>query len=420
MLRARAGHVDGPRHLDAGGDAQLDEDVAHVRLDRLAAEEEGGRDLAVRLAVGRHGRDLELALRQRGDSALAGGRRPARLCARAELAQFAAHLVSDAHRAEDIELGLGLAQHGDRLCALARLQRGPAPPGCARTRPGAARLPPPRPGGRPSGQRPPPRAARLGRATRPRAFGRPVRREAAARAAPPPPRPGGSRQPLPRGSRLRARRARGSPSRNSARRASSARHRRFPRARAAWCAPARPRRARARRRREPSPGRRPRSGSWPPPVGDRRASSPRTPRSHRRGRRRSTASTRPRTARGRARAGCREPTASRAVSQISVASARRPVSRRGSSCRAASARGAARRRARARSRSRARTARPRVVPLQVRLGPAEVVERLQPRRQLVVGQPVDLGGGPPRDARAPPRCAPPPSRRSTTPRPPRR
>src|SRR6266542_2240884 len=107
--------LDGPRHLDAGGNAELEEDVTHVRLDGLGAEEERRGDLAVRLAVGRHGRDLELAFRQRRDAAVARGRRPAWLDTRPQLAQLAAHLVAHADRAARVKLALGLAQHRDRL-----------------------------------------------------------------------------------------------------------------------------------------------------------------------------------------------------------------------------------------------------------------------------------------------------------------
>ena len=42
--------LDRARHLDPGGDAELEADVAQVRLDRLGAEEEVAGDLALRLA----------------------------------------------------------------------------------------------------------------------------------------------------------------------------------------------------------------------------------------------------------------------------------------------------------------------------------------------------------------------------------
>src|SRR5262249_59305642 len=111
---------DGPRYLDARRDAELDEDVAHVRLDRLLAEVERARDLAVRLAFGDECRDLELARRQRRAPAVARARRAARLRTRAELAQLAARLAACAPRAATVELGLGSAEHGDRLGAFAR------------------------------------------------------------------------------------------------------------------------------------------------------------------------------------------------------------------------------------------------------------------------------------------------------------
>ena len=55
---------DGACHFDAGGDTQLVEDVPHVRLHGLAAQVQRGRDLAIRLAVGRERGDLELTLGQ--------------------------------------------------------------------------------------------------------------------------------------------------------------------------------------------------------------------------------------------------------------------------------------------------------------------------------------------------------------------
>ena len=56
--------LDGPGDLGTGGDAQLHEHAADVRLDRLAAEEERRRDLGVGPAVHEEPRHLELALRQ--------------------------------------------------------------------------------------------------------------------------------------------------------------------------------------------------------------------------------------------------------------------------------------------------------------------------------------------------------------------
>src|SRR4051812_31239816 len=79
--------LDRPGDLDPGGDGELEEDVAKVRLDGLAAEEQLACDLRVRLAVGDEHRDLELALGQRLDPALSGSRATACLGTRPEAAQ---------------------------------------------------------------------------------------------------------------------------------------------------------------------------------------------------------------------------------------------------------------------------------------------------------------------------------------------
>ena len=56
--------LDHAGHLDARGDAELVEEVAQVRLDRLRAQIELGRDLGVRAPVDDQARDLQLALGQ--------------------------------------------------------------------------------------------------------------------------------------------------------------------------------------------------------------------------------------------------------------------------------------------------------------------------------------------------------------------
>src|SRR5262249_53148677 len=55
------GALHGARELDARRDADLAEDVAQVRLDRLLAEEQLGGDLRIRLAVDDEPGELELA-----------------------------------------------------------------------------------------------------------------------------------------------------------------------------------------------------------------------------------------------------------------------------------------------------------------------------------------------------------------------
>src|SRR5215813_10005642 len=61
--------LDSPRQLDARRDVHLAEDVAQVRLYRLWAEEELGGDLRIGLSIDDEQHHLELALRQRLDSA---------------------------------------------------------------------------------------------------------------------------------------------------------------------------------------------------------------------------------------------------------------------------------------------------------------------------------------------------------------
>ena len=131
--------LDGARHLDARGRAELHEDVPQVRLHRLVAEEQLGGDLAVGLAVGHQAGDLELALGQRRHAGVPRRGRAALLRARAELAQLAPRGVALAHRAARVQLRLGLAQRRDRPpCARPR-PPAPGPGGCARRPPGGGR-----------------------------------------------------------------------------------------------------------------------------------------------------------------------------------------------------------------------------------------------------------------------------------------
>ena len=78
-LTYAVGVLDGTCQLDACRDADLAEDVAQVRLDRLLAEEQLGGDLGIGFAVDDEPRDLELACGQRFEpvaSVLPGARAP--------------------------------------------------------------------------------------------------------------------------------------------------------------------------------------------------------------------------------------------------------------------------------------------------------------------------------------------------------
>src|SRR4051794_19227917 len=57
------------RNLDPRGDVELAEQVAHVRFDGLDAEEQLGGDLGVGVATGDEARHVQLALRERLDTA---------------------------------------------------------------------------------------------------------------------------------------------------------------------------------------------------------------------------------------------------------------------------------------------------------------------------------------------------------------
>src|SRR5690348_4967730 len=85
-----------PRDLDARRRAELEEDVAHVRLDGLLRQEQRLRDLAVREPVGHEPGDLELALGEAAQVRVAA--RAARLPAGAEPAQLAPRRVAPAQR----------------------------------------------------------------------------------------------------------------------------------------------------------------------------------------------------------------------------------------------------------------------------------------------------------------------------------
>ncbi len=68
--RHRSARSDGARHLHARRHVELAEQVAHVALDRLQAEEQLGGDLGVGPAVHDQPRHLELALGQRSRAPL--------------------------------------------------------------------------------------------------------------------------------------------------------------------------------------------------------------------------------------------------------------------------------------------------------------------------------------------------------------
>ena len=133
--------LDRPRDVDARRDAELVEDVADVRLDRLVAEEQRRRDLAVRQPIGDEAGDLELALRQRVDARCrppppARAARPALRAGAARGASRRARAPSRTRRAP------APPRAAPRSPARARRRRrARAPPGCARRRPAAAPRP---------------------------------------------------------------------------------------------------------------------------------------------------------------------------------------------------------------------------------------------------------------------------------------
>ena len=200
-------------------DAELHEDVPQVRLDRLVAEEQLGGDLAVGLAVGHEVGDLELALGQRRARRSPPPSAGPRFSARAPSLRSSRRTASRSRtEPQRVELPLGLAQRLDRLLALARRRQRPALE--------AARVGRREPRADRSAARAADSAAAARRAARVAA--RRAARAARARAA----TAVGQLQTEPRGvllgaahvgarrppaARARARRARGSPSRSSAR-----------------------------------------------------------------------------------------------------------------------------------------------------------------------------------------------------------
>src|SRR4051812_46356879 len=119
--RSGCGALHLPRDLDPRGDAELVEDVAQVRLDRLRAEEELARDLGVRPPVDHQAGDLELAGGQRADAVAVAPDRPrAALDALPEAAQLLLGLGAVARGSVGVERGCRTAQLGRRAVALAR------------------------------------------------------------------------------------------------------------------------------------------------------------------------------------------------------------------------------------------------------------------------------------------------------------
>jgi hypothetical protein len=74
-VRAAVGPFDRAGDVHAGGNAQLVEEVAHVRRDRLRVQEELGGDLRVGPAFDDQPRHLQLTVRERPDASCARGAR---------------------------------------------------------------------------------------------------------------------------------------------------------------------------------------------------------------------------------------------------------------------------------------------------------------------------------------------------------
>src|SRR4051812_25810906 len=98
-MRAAVGALDGACEFHAGGDVELAEDVAQVRLDRFLAEEQLCRYLGIRLTIHDQPCHLELTCGQGLDSDPVGFARPrAAVDAMAELPQLLFRLVPVAER----------------------------------------------------------------------------------------------------------------------------------------------------------------------------------------------------------------------------------------------------------------------------------------------------------------------------------
>ena len=98
--------------------------MAEVGLDRLRADEELLRDLAVGESERDPLGDLALAAAEALDAIAAGGSlRTGRYDALAERAQLARRLVSQARGAADLEPGFGAAKEGDRRLVIAERGR---------------------------------------------------------------------------------------------------------------------------------------------------------------------------------------------------------------------------------------------------------------------------------------------------------